>query len=221
MQTLTNSYVVQAGIVGKIGFNSAAVGTCLNAIRARPMISSKIPIHVALRLCLQCTSVDNAIKSLEAIGGIASSQHILIADGTKAVGLELSPVGNVYLQADGDGVVTHSNHFIENNYAEEVPWLVGSSIRLAQIRRLWSELKAEHPSELMSPEVPLRQRIFADTFNAPQAICCQEDPNRPFETRSSTLFNIIMFLKADKPSAQVVWGRPGSGEEGEVLSMPW
>lgn len=68
----------------------------------------------------------------------------------------------------------------------------------------------------------LREKVFSDMFNAPQAICCQEDPIRPIETRSSTLFNIVMrFKEGEKPSAEVVWGRPGSGEEGPVLKMPW
>lgn len=64
--------------------------------------------------------------------------------------------------------------------------------------------------------------MFSDTFNKPQAICCQEDPSRPIETRSSTLFNIVMKFEVGKePCAEVVWGRPGSGEEGPVLKMPW
>lgn len=49
-----------------------------------------------------------------------------------------------------------------------------------------------------------------------------EDPIRAIETRSSTLFNIIMkFKECEGPIAEVVWGRPGSGDEGGVLRMPW
>ena len=192
------------------------------------MITSKIPIHLALRLCLESTSVDEAVKTLEACGSVASSAHILLADSTKAIGMELSPVGNVYLPQDKEtGIVTHSNHFIENRYADERsrPWQPGSSIRLTRIRELWTKMSSSEklPSAAGDDglEAALRERIFSDTFNAPGAICCQEDPKRPFETRSSTLFNIIMSLRSGKPSAQVVWGQPGSGKEGEVLSMPW
>lgn len=96
---------------------------------------------------------------------------------------------------------------------------LGSPIRLERIQKLASEIDA-------GPKPPnadlLRRQIFSDRFNAPQAICCQEDPARPIETRSSTLFCIIMNLaEATEPSAEVVWGKPGSGEEGPVLSMPW
>jgi isopenicillin-N N-acyltransferase-like protein len=67
----------------------------------------------------------------------------------------------------------------------------------------------------------LRRCVFSDSFNAPQAICCREDETRPVEARSSMLFCIIMrFVKGKEPFAEVVWGRPKSGE-GEVLKMPW
>ncbi|KAI1620146.1 acyl-coenzyme A:6-aminopenicillanic acid acyl-transferase-domain-containing protein [Exophiala viscosa] len=206
--------ITESGIVGKIGFNSAAVGVCLNAIRARPL-----PIHIALRVCLESTSVDGAIRRLQTLGGVASSQHILIADRHKAIGMELSPLGDVFLPEER-GLVTHSNHFITNKHVDEPPWLAGSPVRLQRIRQLTAKMMDEGVSGSMVQGSLLRERVFSDTFNAPQAICCQEDPTRPIETRSSTLFNIIMSLN-DKPSAEVVWGKPRSREEGEVLTMPW
>ncbi|KAJ5386319.1 hypothetical protein N7509_008860 [Penicillium cosmopolitanum] len=213
--------VTEAGIVGKIGFNSAGVGTCLNAIRAKPMISSKLPIHVALRLCLESTSVGSAVKTLESLGGVASAQHILVSDSTQSLGLELSPVGNKYLTEDASGLIAHSNHFIENHYVEEPPWLSGSPIRLDRIRYLAHELIANGVSgDTITPGL-LRERIFSDTYNAPQAICCKEDESRHISTRSSSLFNIVMNLNSEAPSAEVVFGRVGSGEEGPVLKMPW
>ncbi|KAJ7842512.1 hypothetical protein B0H13DRAFT_139783, partial [Mycena leptocephala] len=53
--------MAEAGIVGKIGSNSASVGVCLNAIRAHLTDATEIPIHVALRLCLESTSTQNTI----------------------------------------------------------------------------------------------------------------------------------------------------------------
>lgn len=207
--------------MGKIGFNSAGVGTCLNAIRAKPMISDKIPIHVALRLCLESTSVDNAVRTLESLGGVASAQHILIADSTMALGLELSPVGDKYLREDASGLIGHTNHFIENQYVDEPPWLSGSPTRLKRLGQLTQELiDSGVKGDSITPAL-LRQRIFSDTYNAPQAICCQEDPSRHISTRSSSLFNIVMNLDLKNLGAEVVFGRPGSGEEGPVLTMPW
>ncbi|OQD99494.1 hypothetical protein PENSOL_c006G00068 [Penicillium solitum] len=213
--------ITEAGIVGKIGFNTNGVGTCLNAIRAKPMISSKVPIHVALRLCLESTSVDNAIKTLESLGGVASAQHILCADSTKALGLELSPVGDKHIPEDASGIIRHTNHFLENRYVNEPPWLSGSPIRLQRLGELTQELiQGGVQGDAITPAL-LRDRIFSDTYNKPQAICCEEDPSRHISSRSSSLFNIVMNLDPKNLRAEVVFGRVGSGEEGPVLTMPW
>jgi len=191
----------------------------MNAIRAKPTDSGKIPIHVALRVCLESTSAKSAIEKLEVLGSIGSAQHILIADTDGPTSLELSPLGNVYIEPNDQGIVCHSNHFIKNRYVNEPPWLKGSPIRLERCQKLTAELAQS--TKTVTGEI-LRDKVFSDCFNAPQAIACQPDPSRPLATRSSTLFCIVMaFVKGQKPSAEVVWGIPGSGEEGPVLSMPW
>lgn len=185
------------------------------------MISSKLPIHVALRLCLESTSVDNAVQRLESLGGVASAQHILVADSTKALALELSPVGNKYISENESGLIGHTNHFIENRYVDEPPWLAGSPIRLKRLDELTKELIANGVSgDAITPSL-LRERIFSDVFNAPQGICCQEDETRHISTRSSTLFNIVMNLDPKNLGAEVIFGQPGSGKESSVLKMPW
>ena len=67
----------------------------------------------------------------------------------------------------------------------------------------------------------LRTLVFSDTENSPQAICGCPDPARG-DARIQTLFNIVMtFAPGRAPSAEVVLGRPGSGEESGVFCMPW
>ncbi|TGO33107.1 hypothetical protein BHYA_0266g00100 [Botrytis hyacinthi] len=215
--------VTEAGIVGKIGFNSAGVGVCLNAIRARPTHTYKLPIHVALRICLESDSVEKALASIEELGGVASSQHILIADPNRTLSMELSPVGNCFLEPCDDGFVAHTNHFIKNELVSEPFWLKGSPVRLERANVLVSELIKDMKDGLNMDDGMgniLRERLFSDTFNAPQAICCQEDPERPKETRNSTLFNIVMKLEAGNSMAEVLFGKPGM-TDGEVLKMPW
>ena len=198
----------------------------LNAIRARPISTSLLPIHCLLRLSLESDSVNSAIGTIEKLGGAASSQHILIADNHKGRGLELSPRGGVYLPEDTNGIVIHTNHFLENKLVDEPPWLSGSPVRLARAKEICSELIQEFgvdPSRGLEDGIDaklLRARFFSDTFNSPQAICCSPDPNRL--ARIQTLFNIVMtFGDGRKPSAEVVFGKPGSEEESEVFRMPW
>jgi isopenicillin-N N-acyltransferase-like protein len=185
------------------------------------MMSSKLPIHVALRLCLESTSVQSAVTTLESLGGVASAQHILCADYTTSLGLELSPVGDKHITENELGMIGHTNHFIENRYVDEPPWLSGSPIRLKRLGELTQELvRIGVKGDDITANL-LRESIFSDTYNLPQAICCQEDPLRPISSRSSSLFNIVMNLDPQNLGAEVVFGRVGSGEEGPVLKMPW
>jgi isopenicillin-N N-acyltransferase-like protein len=185
------------------------------------MISSKVPIHVALRLCLESTSVDDAVKTLESLGGVASAGHILCADSTKALGLELSPVGDEHILEDASGIIGHTNHFLENRYVNEPPWLSGSPIRLKRLGELTQGLIQDGvQGDAITPSL-LRERIFSDTYNHPQSICCEEDQSRHISNRSSSLFNIVTNLDPKDLGAEVVFGRVGSGEEEPVLRMPW
>lgn len=192
---------------------------CQNAIRARPTDSSKLPYHVACRVALNSTSLPEAIASIQALGSTASTQHLLLADSTSGpVSCELSPRGDAFIKPDENGVVCHTNHLIANKYVDEPPWLAGSPVRLEQMRKLTTALVEQ--GEAVSGDL-LRRRVFSDTYNAPQAICCHEDPKRPVETRSSTLMCIVMkFVNGCEPSAEVVWGQPGTGREGGVIKLP-
>lgn len=196
---------------------------CLNAIRARPISTALLPVHLLLRIALEQPSLPAAVDAIDTLGGSASSQHILIADArTGARALELSPRGGVYLPEDARGVIVHTNHFLANRLMDEPPWLSGSPVRLARARTLVDKIDREREVQA-AVDVDaklLRARVFADTFNAPQAICCEPDPSR--EARIQTLFNIVMtFGPGVAPSAEVVFGRPGSGEESTVYHMPW
>ncbi|KNG83530.1 putative acyl-CoA:6-aminopenicillanic-acid-acyltransferase [Aspergillus nomiae NRRL 13137] len=213
--------VTEAGIVGKIGFNSAGVGVGLNAIKAPVCDSSKIPIHVALRLCLESDSVDAALERLTSLGGAASSQHILLADSSKSLGLELSPLGDVHIEEDQNGMIIHTNHFIANDRVRQPPWLPGSTVRLSRCQQLCDELIQEGVAGNKITPSLLRERIFSDRYNAPEGICCSEDLSLHPTQHCSTLFNIVMHLEPGQLGAEVVFGRPGYEEESTVVKLPW
>ncbi|KIK58296.1 hypothetical protein GYMLUDRAFT_45508 [Collybiopsis luxurians FD-317 M1] len=222
--------ITEAGVVGKIGFNSSSVGVCLNAIRAHPMDTNKLPIHIALRLCLESTSAQAAIEKLNTLGGVASAQHILIADPCGPLCLELSPLGNVVIHPHDDavpGYIAHTNHFLQNKFVKEAKvWLPDSPIRLQRINQLAYDLTLSSGTRRVSSRDitndALRAHIFSDTFNAPVSICRFGDMTRPETTRSTTLFCIVMrFSMNSDPWAEVVWGKPESGATEEVCRMPW
>ncbi|KAK6396801.1 hypothetical protein LTR65_008699 [Meristemomyces frigidus] len=68
----TIKMVTEAGLIGKIGLNSAGVGVCLNAIRVKGMDPTRIPCHLGLRMVLESNSREEAVQTLEKYG-VASS----------------------------------------------------------------------------------------------------------------------------------------------------
>lgn len=194
------------------------MGVCLNAIRAKPADPHKLPIHLALRVCLSSPSAAAATATLEALGGIAASAHILIADRSGPRGLELSPRGNAYLTPDARGMVFHTNHFVANTHMGEGAWLSGSPVRLARVQDL--VVGIDERGGRVTGEA-LRAGVFSDGYNAPQSISAVEDLGAESHSRWGTLFSIAMWFGQGEPRGEVVWGRPGSGEEGPVLNIPW
>src|SRR5699024_774280 len=69
--------ITEAGIIGKIGCNSAGIGVCLNAIVAN-VWEAKIPIHLGLRSILESESIEDAISRINN-NQMASSAHFLIS----------------------------------------------------------------------------------------------------------------------------------------------
>jgi len=206
--------VTEAGIIGKIGFNSRSVGVCLNAIRARPMKSSLLPIHALLRRVLESNSVDSAITELKELGGCACSAHMLIADPEGSKGVEISPLSTEIIDEDEDGIVVHTNHFLLNRSMDEPTWLEDSPLRIKRMRELCAEVSKERRG---SPAVTVERlrSLFRDRKDSPGSICRHDDPKEHLES----LFNIMMDLEEGDPKAEVVFGI-GSKDEEDMVRLP-
>ncbi|KAL2826114.1 hypothetical protein BDW59DRAFT_179673 [Aspergillus cavernicola] len=153
--------ITEAGIIGKIGFNSAGVGVCLNVIRAKESPSAK--------------------AALDSIGewGIASSAHILIADAQEAMGCEFTSTTSAIMHADSKERVIHSNHLLLSHPGVvDTVWLRDSPFRAERMRELsdGGEGEGEVTWDVVAS-------FSEDRENAPAGIC------RMGETE--TLFNVL------------------------------
>ncbi|GJJ13984.1 hypothetical protein Clacol_008241 [Clathrus columnatus] len=203
--------VTEAGIIGKIGFNALSIGVCLNAIRAKPMVSSKPPIHILLRLVLESTSMKDAMGQIMKLG-CATSAHMLIADSAGSQGVEVSPPGTFIIKEDSERIVVHTNHFLLNNLVEEPLWLMDSPSRLERIRVLVAELLVRENSKGTQVVIQHVRNLFRDTANPPGSICRVLDVAGADSIVS--IFNICMNLRKGRPEAEVVF-HLGSRSEGE------
>ncbi|KAL5338165.1 acyl-coenzyme A:6-aminopenicillanic acid acyl-transferase-domain-containing protein [Aspergillus crustosus] len=195
--------VTEAGIIGKIGLNSAGVGVCLNAIRAKGVDMSRIPVHLALRKALESSSATEAMETLTTIG-VASSAHILIADTSVSLGCEFSSTTSAVLQMDERGRVAHSNHLLlDHPGVVDTRWLQDSAFRVERVLQLSEELGEGEPTwQGISG-------LFIDKQNSPTAICRTGD--------LETVFNIVMDLKARRAVVRV--GQPDRAEAVAEISF--
>lgn len=203
----TIKMVTEAGIIGKIGLNSAGVGVCLNAIRIKGMDPTKLPCHLGLRMVLDSTTREEAVQSLEKYG-IASACHMLIADKTGGIGLEWSYKDVQKCTMNASNQVFHSNHYILKHpgVGQDTNWLADSSFRVRHIEELANKIQGEPTKDQLFD-------IFKDETNYPGAICrAQKKPST-----SASLFNIIMDLEAKR--ADVSLGRPIEPEAHVQLSF--
>lgn len=197
--------VTEAGIIGKIGLNSAGVGVCMNAIRARGVTRTKLPVHLAMRAVLESPSRGEAISRLRETG-VAGSVHLLIADAEGASGTECTVTGIREIPLDEEGKVVHGNHLLLEHGVDEPIWLADSPLRTRRMDGLLREKLSEVPELGFEGlyEVFKDEEGYPAGINRCQVLGCETE----------TLFTIMMDLGAKK--AVVTFGRPTRLTDGAV-----
>jgi isopenicillin-N N-acyltransferase-like protein len=183
--------VTEAGIIGKIGFNSAGIGVCLNALVANENIPGT-PLHIILRGILHSEILSDAVKAV-ASTQIASAANFLVChkDG-EAIDIEAAPSDYDVLSPE-HGLLVHTNHFTSLRLSGIKDLgkfaFVDSHIRLARARKLYEGKRGQI-------DLGTIQAVMRDHFNHPKSICRHEDPREDAGRRSESVFSIIMDLNA-------------------------
>jgi len=212
------SMVTEGGIIGKIGFNAAGVGICQNAIRARgvDVASGRLPVHLAMRKVLECSSRHAAVSMLESLG-VAGSVYLLVGSSDDgASGVECTSTTVKVMQPSslttGNGIemLAHTNHLLlEHGGVDEPHWLDDSKPRIERITELVDKMGSSGSSSFADELFGL----FQDEECYPCSINRHEVRNSTFET----LFTIVMDLTNKK--ALVTFGRPSAYVDKVELSL--
>ncbi|RMD41673.1 hypothetical protein DV735_g3453, partial [Chaetothyriales sp. CBS 134920] len=199
----TVEMMTEAGLIGKIGLNSAGVGVTLNAIQAVGVSYEKLPCHLALRTVLDSGSRAEAEAKLRE-RGVASACHIQIADKQSGgVGFECTSVDIVEMATDGRGITTHTNHLVREHLVEGKLFLNDSVSRLTRVGQLLDAVE--------KPDIGSLTQVLKDEQGYPCAINRDEREG----SKSGTLFSIVMDLTQGYASVKI--GRPTLGGEEFVL----
>jgi isopenicillin-N N-acyltransferase-like protein len=201
--------LTEAGIIGKIGFNSDGLGVCLNAIVTDQMNPEGTPLHVVLRKILEARSIGEAIM---VVGNakIASAANFLIAQpGSGAIDIEATPSGIGILLPDEDTLV-HTNHLLSDRLAhvnDLASQLLGDSYpRLVRARSLVAHARG-------SLDLEAARSILRDHGAHPSSICRHGDEALDEGHRMESVVSIVMAL--DTPNFEVSDGPPCSSSYAE------
>ena len=174
----------EAGILGKLGCNSAGVACGLNFLTGTEDGGTHgAPVHLLLRLILErCDDAGSALDLLRGTRASASS-CITVATPGEVVAAEVSPGGVTAVQPDADGWLVHTNHFLV-----EPP--LGSDTQPAQ--QPGTLARRDLLAGLVRQGVPVLEAL-ASHLPAEQPVCRHGDPpGTPWADRRVTLLALAI-----------------------------
>ena len=119
--------LTEAGILAKIGLNQAGLAVALNLLRSTLDGQTEgMPVHLLLRLLLECEEWQQAVERVGSYPYTASSCVSVAGTAGQAVGLqpakatsfEISPRG-IGLHLPQGGILAHTNHFLDPALRED------------------------------------------------------------------------------------------------------
>jgi len=184
--------VVEAGLLAKTGLNAAGLGLVTNALVTDADVGTPgLPYHVLLRAILDCATVTEALKVLQA-GTRSSSANYLIAQASgAALNVEAAPgdFTRLYPLFPDQGLLLHTNHFLSPRLhpVDVSLWAMpDSAVRLQRLRA----------GATGSATLAGFRALLADHADHPFSICSHPDPrDHPLE-QGATIASVLMDLNA-------------------------
>lgn len=187
--------VTEAGIIGKIGFNSAGIGICLNALGTTMKTGGQaIPLHIAMRGVLDSHTLSDAIRASVRMPLACAGHFMLGSANGEAVSLEMG-AGDFDVAYAVDGFLAHTNHFYHPrmDYVKDTTRvsLPDSFLRLGRLRTMVKNLGHK-------VGVSDIKAMMKDHTSYPDSICRHDDELEPEAKRLCTVFGIIMDLEREE-----------------------
>ena len=99
---------MQPGTVAYMGFNSAGIGICMNAMNG-PGDPAGIPWYFFVRAILESNSTDDAVHALEsAPRSLTANAAMITSEGP--LDIEITPESIAQIKSDSQGFLVHTNH---------------------------------------------------------------------------------------------------------------
>lgn len=196
--------VTEAGIIGKVGFNSCGVGVCLNALGTKGHHNG-VPLHIILRGILNSRKISDAVECINWLPNACAANFMIGSSCGEILDIEKTPwdFDGIYPK---DGVMAHANHFLtERLRAQDTSRLMApdSLLRYGVADKLLCQHKGNIDENII-------KTILSDHRDYPDSICAHEDPlDRPCY-RMCTVFSVVMNLTNLK--MELLKGKPCEGK---------
>ncbi len=182
--------VTEAGIIGKIGFNSAGLGVCLNAL----VVSGEpdgLPLHFVLRRILDSPSLTSAVGRINAYRNAGPGNYMMAQRDGCAIDIEKTPEEWDYIFNDS-GVMAHTNHVLTTKLKIKIkddgPVMLPDSIfRYHMMQKMLNKAKRDLTVDYI-------KSCLRSHYQFPDGICHHPNPGLAPAYQFTTMFSIIMDL---------------------------
>ena len=192
--------LTEAGMVGKIGFNNAAIPPMKGSKAAVGVVTNflqhdhrrvGVPFHLILREALNASRLGLAVAAIYRDVRADSGNYLLAHADGEAIDLETTPSGVGFLYPQ-DGLLVHTNHFVTPRLQAGDMGIAPSEHTLLRYGRAVHVLHAQ----VGRITVETLKNVFRDHFNRPYSICRHPDPGLSEIERGATLASMIVDLTA-------------------------
>jgi isopenicillin-N N-acyltransferase-like protein len=204
--------LTEAGMVGKIGQNSAGLGVCLNFLR-HDHRRVGVPLHLILRQAISAPRLSLTVAAVYRALRADAGNYLLAHASGQAVDLEATP-SDVGVLHPESGLLAHTNHFLTPHLQEGDRGVIESKSTSLRYSRALNLLR----SRVGAITVETLKEVLRDHFHRPNSICRHPDPIQPEIERIATLASVIMDLTAGE--MHVASGEPCQGEYYSVSLEP-
>ena len=192
--------LTEAGMVGKIGLNSAGIGVCTNFV-LHDSRRHGVPFHAILREALNAPRLGVAVLAVYRQARADSGNYLFAHANGEAINLEATPA-TVAFQHPAHGLFIHTNHFLAPHLQPGDHGIRESDNTLLRYGRA---------KRLLEPQIgritiDTLKELFQDHFNYSRSICRHSDPELRVAERNVTLASIIIDLTAGE--AHIACGEP-------------
>jgi isopenicillin-N N-acyltransferase-like protein len=183
--------VVEAGLLAKTGMNAAGLGLVTNALVTDADLGEPgLPYHVLLRAILDCATVTEALRVLQAAPRSSSANYLIAHASGAALNVEAAPgdFTRLYPLYPEDGVLRHTNHFLAPDIAptDLALWAMPSTV--VRLQRLQAAATAHTLDDFRT--------VLADHADYPYSLCAHPDPAEHLCEQGATIASVLMDLTA-------------------------